>query len=778
MAKKLIYSLEKHALAATLACIGLVAAAIFKDFLLFRKLYLFTDIASDSINFFYPNYRMTSDYIRAYGLPQWSFSVGMGQCILPNSVGDVFNDILYLLGSARLVYGLIYLECLKIILSGVFFFLYLRCMSLSKFACIIGSLMYAFNGYMLACSAGWHLYSTECVVAAALLLAFEKYFSERKWFLLPLVFAYVAASQSVFLFTSGLLLTGYSTLRVLAQKRASAGKLAGLYARLFSLGALGSGLSSIFLVSNLSWILDSPRIAGSAGYFSALSSEDPFGLASPLEYISSLCRLFSNDLLGGGRSFKGWNNYMESPLLYSTLAALVLAPQVFLLAERRRKGFLTAAFALCLVPFIFPYYRHMFWLFSGDYYRSLSLFMIIIVIFFGAYAVDLIEKRGQANLPMAGASVLFLLLVLYIPLGPKNDLIDASLRFKIGGFLAVYGGVLCLARDRSSRNLWKPLLLLVLIAELVFMGSTALRQRDSITSEDWRGKTGFNDYSIEALKFIKENDKGFFRITKDYTSSPSSYASFNDAVAQDFYGSMSFSSFNQRHYIAFLDSVGALQAGHEHQTRWSIGLNKRPLLQTLTAFKYRLSKNPDPAAYAVAYEPIGRFGDVRVLRKRFFLPLGVTFDRMIPAAEFAQMSDVQKDLTLLQAFVPDAADLDSLKGFRRPALSDPVELRKEALEMTGFSQNKIAGKIKVGAQKVLFMAIPFDRGWRATVDGAPTKVMKVDNGLMGLLLERGEHTIEFDYTSVYLKQSLLASLICAALYFLLLFNRNAHKLLW
>lgn len=57
---------------------------VFWDFLSFEKVYFLKDIGSDSLNIYYPSLMHMSDYIKAWGVPTWSFSQGLGQNTFPS----------------------------------------------------------------------------------------------------------------------------------------------------------------------------------------------------------------------------------------------------------------------------------------------------------------------------------------------------------------------------------------------------------------------------------------------------------------------------------------------------------------------------------------------------------------------------------------------------------------------------------------------------------------------------------------------------------------------
>src|ERR1700752_2228533 len=70
---------EKYGIKIALGIILLIAFVVFKDFILQQKIYLFKNIGSDSLNASWPWMSRSADYISQYGIPSWSFNMGMGQ---------------------------------------------------------------------------------------------------------------------------------------------------------------------------------------------------------------------------------------------------------------------------------------------------------------------------------------------------------------------------------------------------------------------------------------------------------------------------------------------------------------------------------------------------------------------------------------------------------------------------------------------------------------------------------------------------------------------------
>src|SRR4051812_2715511 len=85
---------------------------VFRDFIFREKLLLYEDIGSDSVNFHYPYFVHLSEYIRANGLPLWSFAVGMGQSLFPQ-IGSLLFDPVVWLPKQAIAYALVYQHLFK-----------------------------------------------------------------------------------------------------------------------------------------------------------------------------------------------------------------------------------------------------------------------------------------------------------------------------------------------------------------------------------------------------------------------------------------------------------------------------------------------------------------------------------------------------------------------------------------------------------------------------------------------------------------------------------------
>ena len=82
------------------------------------------------------------------------------------------------------------------------------------------------------------------------------------------------------------------------------------------------------------------------------------------------------------------------------------------------------------------------------------------------------------------------------------------------------------------------------------------------------------------------------------------------------------------------------------------GFDSRQILQTLVGVKYFLAKSG--SAIPFGYEYVTAFGDVRIFKNKYSLPLGFTYDAYMTVNDFNKLPSHQKDEVLLKAFVTDS----------------------------------------------------------------------------------------------------------------------------
>jgi len=85
----------------------------------------------------------------------------------------------------------------------------------------------------------------------------------------------------------------------------------------------------------------------------------------------------------------------------------------------------------------------------------------------------------------------------------------------------------------------------------------------------------------------------------------------------------------------------------------------------------------------------------------------------------------------------------------------------ENVEETG---NRVTGTIRVDQAGTLLLTVPYDEGWKITVDGEETETYRVGEALTGIDLAEGDHDISMVFTPEGLWLGSILSLVCVMLF--------------
>ncbi len=782
---------EKKAPLILLGLLVMICLVVYREYIFGHYYFYFRGIGSDSLNYSYPYIYGVADYISKTGIPKWSFHFGMGRNLFPFILQDPFDVFLYLGGKDNILYLTVYKEILKVILSGMVFFYYLRLLKLSDFTAITGSLLFAFCGFKIVGSC-WYIFSFEAFNVALMLLAFELLFTRGKWFLFPFVIFLTGISQPFNLYLNGVFIAMYALLRLFYTESFTVRNVGALFLKMAGLGIIGMLLSGPFLLENMAQVLESPRGSGVNSFAHILA-------ATPLSFTmnkfllgASIMRWFSNDILGPGSHYNGAWNYLETPAFYIGLPCLLLMPQVFSFLKTRLKIVFIIFIIIWVLPMVFPYYRYAFWLFSGDYFRAYSFFISIFFLFYSLIALDNIIKFQKINLPVLLTTLAVLFFALNYPYYPPQ----ATLYFEdresiyrpiwlfVSIGIVVYTIVLFFFRKSYSAGFIKYVFFVLVIFEITYLNNFTLNNMEQLEVAKLSKDSGYKDHQQDAINILKQTDHSIFRIDKATSSSPARFGGYNDGMVQDYLGTSAYNSFNQLHYIFYYQLMGISDRSNEAQSRWAIGFVNRPIMESENSVKYILTKSYTHPMWQIAFDSITTFGDVKLFKNKYCLPLGYTYNYFIKESIFSPLFYQQKDLVSLQTCVIRDDYAGKVTGLKEFKLADtlPVStfnaeiysqlvnnLKKDTLTITKFEENFISGTINLKEDKMMYLSIPYDDGWKLTVDGHPAEKVILSAGMTGVRLQPGYHKVEMAYELRYFRKGLLLSLFGIVLYTGILF---------
>ena len=192
---------------------------------------------------------------------------------------------------------------------------------------------------------------------------------------------------------------------------------------------------------------------------------------------------------------------------------------------------------------MFPWFRYLFWLFQGDYYRTYSLFWILGAITLSMIAFSRYAEGRPLNLWILAGTIILLIGILYFPFEELQTHISPGLKRVATIYLLLYAIALTVGQFAKRQTLAAYLILGLAAVELVQFDRITVSDRKTVTKQELNHGMAGTDESTEAVRDIKGTDKTFFRITKLHLSDLGTETNPNDAMLLGYYGTSSYSSF-------------------------------------------------------------------------------------------------------------------------------------------------------------------------------------------------------------------------------------------
>jgi uncharacterized membrane protein YfhO len=719
---------------------------IFWKFLFLNNYLLYTDIGNDSYYQVFPYLKAINAFKLEDKLLSWSFSFGTGQLVSGVFTGDIFNWLLFFINPKYIPKGMTLMECLKLFLTGFVYFNYLKNKSFSTALSIVGGTLVMISGYMIINASWYNYFSYVGFLWVFWLFSLEKLLTGKLQWLVIAIFL-TAIDQSYNLYQFGLLSIFY----LLIQKQ-SIQNWEKIIPRLSVAYIIGVMMGAVLLTANIFSIINSPRFDSKYSYVKQLYGTPIFGTASLIEVKTTFLRFFSNNIEGIGYGFTGYNIYVEAPLFFIGSIGLLLASQHLVKKNSKINYQAIAITFVVLIILLIPFFRYSFWLFSASYFRILSFAIGLLIFESGLKIVDdIFHKDFRINNKILIINVLTIIFLFFMFYEQPNFFYIKSLFLIIIFFILIW---------LSAKSQSKILLYLILGLSLLdgfIEAYSAINNRPVLNAYDLKSKKGFNDYSQDAIDWIKANDKEFYRIEKDFSSGNALISSLNDAMIQGYNGTKVFTSFNHISYVKYLKNMEELKFETEHDTRWIFGgLDRFEMLDNL-AVKYILSDGKFNWSQT-GCTLLKTFENVKVYKNPNYVPMGSAYSNVIKESDFENLPILKKRDTMKNYLVVSDESLEEVIDISSTSPTvESIEKSDKNLSIISHDNNHFAGKIKNRDVTLLYFSIPYDKGWTIKVDGKDTKKIIANYGMTAIILKPGQHEIDVGYRLPYLTILLILS---------------------
>ncbi len=639
----------KHPIVAVIFLVVLAGVLSMYGFFSGEYLFYFTGLADDTCCLQMVNQMQSERYATEGITAAYSFTYGMGDALGSGSVN--VEPVTYLVqlmrrfvnlfvpvdAGARSVENFYFQFLISFLGTALFTFLWLRTLNVSKYSSTLFSLIVAFSGSIVVLSI-WRIEGFGFNMAFYL-FAFEQLLVKKRPYFFP--FAVLTfAGAPFFLYLASLFLLIYMIMRFVVMK-ANFKTILSTCVWIFVLGLSGMLVGFPDTINSLITQLNTPRFAGNVGFSASAPSNM---LIDGSMGVTTILRLFANDIPGNDFSLGEWNNYLEAPAFYSGLLTLLLLPQIFQFLNRRKQIAYGSFLAFWAAVMIFPPLRRAIVLYAGDYYRyGIDFFITFAMIFVAAQSMSLVENLKRISVPVLAGSLVVCVIALYgaanSELMVNTSTLKSNVVYFVIVFLVLHAGVLMWSASCTNRQLFKIVQVVLVVVEVSFLTYSTFDGRDTVSRIEFDlNRNGIYDGTEKIVAKMKQTEPAkFFRMEKDYKSSRQIHSNLNEATALGYFGTKNYNSFNQPYYIKFLSNTGHIAPYIESETRWISGLGRDPLCLSFAGVKYYLTKSDTMMARMPICQPYDTINGIHVIKIDKTLPLGFTVDRYVTASDFKKL---------------------------------------------------------------------------------------------------------------------------------------------
>jgi len=596
---------------------------------------------------------------------------------------------------------------LKYGVGGLTSYLFLKRYVKNKNYAIVGSLLYSFSGFQLTNM----LFHFQDIIALFPLMLYALdnliYDGKKGHFTLAIV---LNAFTNWFLFIAeGVFLIIYFLIKVVTKEYKITTKS---FFTIILEGILGLGISAIILIPSAFFTISNPRINNS-WTISRIFKYDNFG-----KYLEILRAFILPSETMVNRAIISSENY-GSVDLYLPVVGIVLVISYIL---KNPKNWLTVLMITCIIFMGIPFLNSSFVLLRDNYYARWFFMPSLIM---SLLSIKCLENKYKITPGILFSILLMILFAIscifmanYWKTNPfifNKHYLFFMISFAILNLLVMY----IIGRLKQK----KKIILLVSVI-FVFVGFWGNYTIYIYKGNSLKTYEGYYTYLNES-EIFKSTSDDMLRTNSTTSCSPNISYINNIMNIKNFNTNINGSNFS------FYDSI-------EYYRTVSTEISpKYKDLNSLLGIQYIISCDTD-VLEEEQYQLIKSNNDYKIYYNSDYKELGFAPKEYISKDEFSKVAMENKPTILLTKIVLDSKQINKYK--------DLYEVEANYLSnVFKYKRNGFESIIETTEPTIAVYAIPYDNGWYATNNGQKIEIENVNNGLIGIKLNKGKNKIEFNY---------------------------------
>lgn len=647
------------------------------------------------------------------------------------------------------------LLALKIALSSLFAFMYIRRFVTKPQTALIGGLLYAFSGFSLY-NIFFNHFHEAIVFFPLLLIGLEEAVVNKRRGMFALTVALNAFVNYFFFIGECIFLVLYFVVRLCMDKGFRI-KLADFFCLAFE-SVAGVMLAGILFVPSIYQVLDVPRSTQilNGWNFVFYGTQQRYGLI-----LESL--FFPPEVPARNEMFSEANAKWSSVALYLPLFSMA---GVIAFVKGAKGHWARVLLPICLFMALVPGLNAAFVLFNNNFYTRWFYMPELICCLATVYTLEHEELDLKLGLKACAVAVgAMAALALLSPFTKVSDVEREE-------------GVIETVKRILPRFLveMSPAVYVIIALSIGFLVALyfVIKQRKHFSAEDFMERV--TTVTIICSMILGYYVVGYGRILgpyiHDYNKTVSAEVRIDDI---DFYRMEALDEMNNVNMLWNMSSLKSFTSIIPSSTFELYELldiersvNSAPeeshyALRVLTRVKYVFvpndmdeEKREEALGNLAIYEYMETQGDYDVYKTDYALPMGFAYDTYVPESKAKKNGSVDKLMVrsvilsdeqieeysdILTALPEEEIKVTTIDRFKE----DAQQRIDEGVLQFGVSSRGFSAISSYEEEKLVMFSVPFDKGWSAAIGGEPVEIDKVNGGFMAIRVPAGISEIEFTY---------------------------------
>lgn len=678
--------------------------------------------------------------------------------------------------------------CLKIALSALFAYLYIRQYAKTPYGAMTGAILYAFSGWTIY-NLFFYVFLDALILFPLLLYAIDKFINDGYRGVVCPIVALCILDNFYFAFQMGVFSCIYLLIRYFKSKKITKK----IFLNLFFEVILGVLMGAVLLLPTIINTLQMPRISGSK-----FKIKDIFIQGFEYNYEILVGFFFPSVTPGIDTLFK------DSGLKWSSVSfalPLMFLSGVFSYIRENKKSWLSIIFYMSAIGMFIPFVSLIFNA-GNAYYLRWTFMPILFMALCSCIALEDKKYSFRAATMVNIVLIIFLAVIAFILPIDKNKntigLFDTSTdvgksSYYLWSVIAIVSIVSILIfaliiekRRKNVKKFFKILISCICISFIfsgmvsIFTGSAANANYSTLpvdgyvnadvdiddTSENYRVSSEIGFLNLEEFKRV-QSAENFQTYISNSTTDFYMYLGYNIGEKYSYWNNNEVKTFlSTKYYLTNKYGYSEISKDEKEKAKY----------KTLPIDK-------DGNLKLHGYKLIKKDSNFNYYENENYIPYGFTYKNYYLESETKKLSMQQKSALLLKGIMLSSEQeakygkilkklnvSDAISSIDDNTYDNDCSLLQNGPTAQNFKITKEGFTCDYSSKKknLLFFSVPYDEGWSAYINGKRVDIEKVNVGFMAIKTQKGDNKIEFKYHNTKLTYGAIISAFALLIYLIYL----------